>query len=380
MSAARDRPRGQLGSLVTHAAFDTEAGVRLPRIGMSWRSWGQLSPAADNVVVVCHALTGSSDLDAWWPELIGPGRALDPARDFILCVDALGSCHGSTGPGSLAPDGKPWARRFPRLTVRDLVRAQQLVLDHLRVRGIALVLGGSLGGMQALEWALLDARVRAAVVVAAPARHGAWAIGWSAAQRLALAADPAWATRPFEAHAGLAAARAIAMLSYRAPDGLVQRFGRRGGERTPFAVHDWLAHHGDALVRRFEPPSYELLLDAMDAHDVGVGRGGVARALASLQIPLLAIAIDSDQLYPAAELAALAAGAPRGELEQLRSPHGHDAFLVDQRVVESIVRGFRERLTRREREPVITRPAVTLREAVAVTEARGSLRAAGGAA
>jgi homoserine O-acetyltransferase len=363
-------------------AFVTEAGVPLPGLELTWRSWGRLSAAADNAVVVCHALTGSSDVEAWWPSLLGPGRALDPERDFIVCVDALGSCHGSTGPTTLAPDGAAWGRRFPAVSVRDQVRAQQLVLDHLGVRGVRLALGGSLGGMVALEWALLDPRVGAAVIVGAGARHEAWAIAWSAAQRQALAADPEWATDPSRARAGLAAARAIAMLSYRAPRSLDERFARRPGEHTPFAVSDWLAHHGAALVRRFDPLSYAVLLDTMDSHDVGAGRGGVARALAGLGVPLLAVAVDSDQLYPVDVVEGLARGVPRGELEQLRSPHGHDAFLIDQRVVENIVRRFRERVARREREgeTAAARSPVGLRAAPLRAGAAGALRAAGGTA
>lgn len=353
---------GRLGRLTLTAPFETERGELIPGAVVQFRTWGRLNADADNAVVVCHALTGSSDIETWWPALLGGGRALDPDRDFVIAVDVLGSVHGSTGPASLAPDGERWGRRFPALTVRDLVRAQQRVLDALGVRSIRLVLGGSLGGMQALEWALLDPRVQAAAVIAAPVRHEAWAIGWSTAQRAALAADPAWAREPFEARAGLAAARAIAMLSYRAPEGFEQRFGRRAGEKSRFAVNDWLAHHGDALVKRFDPVSYALLLDAMDSHDVGAGRGGVAQALSRLRVPLLAVSIESDQLYPADEVARLASEAARGEIDRLRSPHGHDAFLVDQRVVEAIVRRFRERVARRERERAVVRSPLPLGE------------------
>lgn len=354
--------RGLLGKLVLNEAFVTEAGAAIPAAELSYRTWGRLTASADNAIVVCHALTGSSDLEAWWPALLGPGRALDPERDFVVAIDALGSVHGSTGPASLAADGEPWGRRFPKLTVRDLVRGQQLVLDALGVRAVQLALGGSLGGMQALEFALIDPRVRSVAVIAAPARHEAWAMGWSAAQRQALAADPAWPTDPFAARAGLAAARAIAMLSYRAPQGFEERFGRRRGDRHAFAVGDWLAHHGEALARRFDPLSYANLLDTMDAHDIGAGRGGVAAALAGLRVPLLAVSIESDQLYPSSEVDVLVQGAPYGELDQLRSPHGHDAFLIDQRVVESIVRRFRERVTRHERELASTRAPLPLRE------------------
>ncbi len=332
------------GRFVFASPFPLESGASLPGLELAYRAWGRLAPTADNAVVVCHALTGSSDVPAWWPALFGPGRALDPGRDFVVCVDAPGSCHGSTGPASPAADGAPWGARFPALTVRDLVNAQRALLDALGVRAVRLVTGGSLGGMQALEWALLDPRVGAAAVIAAPARHEAWAIAWSDAQRRALAADPAWTDEPARATAGLAAARAIAMLSYRSPRSFAARFGRRPGERTPFAVGDWLAHHGEALVARFDPASYAALLGVMDSHDVGAGRGGVAAALGRLATPVLVLGIGSDHLYPSHEIEALAAALPRGELAWLRSPHGHDAFLLDQADVNRELLRFRARL------------------------------------
>jgi homoserine O-acetyltransferase len=323
--------------------FGLESGTSLPSLALAYRTWGRLAPAADNAVVVCHALTGSADVDAWWPALLGPGRALDPERDFVVCVNVPGSCYGSTGPVTAAPDGTPWGARFPAFTVRDTVNAQRALLDHLGVRAVRLVLGGSLGGMQALEWALLDRRVRSAAVIAAPARHEAWAIAWSDAQRRALVADPAWDSDRSAVRAGLAAARAIAMISYRAPQSFAARFGRGVGEREPFAVRDWLAHHGRALLERFDAASYAVLLDTMDAHDVGAGRGGVEAALGAVHVPVLVLGIDSDHLYPPREIEALASALPRGELAWLRSPHGHDAFLIEARDVEREVRAFRAR-------------------------------------
>ncbi len=304
---------------------------------MAYRTWGTLSPQGDNAIVVCHALTGSADADDWWEPLFGAGRALDPARDFVVCSNILGSCYGSTGPTSRAPDGRAWAERFPALTVRDLVRAQQVLLDALGVKRVKLVLGGSLGGMQALEWAVLDARVQATAVIAAPARHEAWAIAWSAAQRHALDG----ATTP---EAGLAAARAIAMLSYRSPSSLTQRFGRKAGEQAHFAVQDWIAHHGRTLVQRFDAGSYRVLLDTMDSHDVGRERGGVAEALRLVERPVLVVSIDTDLLYPPAESEALAALLPRAELVRIASTHGHDGFLVDAACVEAALGDFRQRL------------------------------------
>lgn len=323
--------------------FRLESGASLPELELAYRTWGRLAPTGDNAVVVCHALTGSADVDAWWPGLLGPGRAFDPDHDFVLSVNIPGSCYGSTGPGALSPSGEPWGLRFPAFTVRDVVNAQRALLDSLGVRAVRLVTGGSLGGMQALEWALLDERVRNAAVIAAPARHEAWAVAWSDAQRRALEADPAWPQTPWQVRAGLAAARAIAMVTYRAPGALARRFGRTEGEREPFAVRDWLAHHGEALVARFNAASYSVLLDLMDTHDVGAGRGGVAEALSRLQRPVLVLGIESDHLYPPAEIRALASALPRGELAWLASPHGHDAFLIDQPNVNRELLEFRAR-------------------------------------
>jgi homoserine O-acetyltransferase len=326
--------------------FTLESGEALPGFTLAYRTWGTLAPGRDNVVVVCHALTGSADADRWWPQLFGQGRALDPDRDFIVCANVLGGCYGSTGPSSPGPNGRPWRTRFPRLTVTDIVRAQQHLLDHIGARTIRLVVGGSLGGMQALEWALLDARVEAAAVIAAPARHDAWAIAWSEAQRHALAAAP-WRGRGPDP--GLAAARAVAMLSYRSPSGLHGRFGRTPGELRPFAVQDWLSHHGGALTARFDRHTYGVLLDAMDAHDVGAGRGGAGRALGALARPVLVVGIPGDTLYARDEIAWLAESLPQAELAWLDSPHGHDAFLVEAPEVNALVRDFRHRLERGER-------------------------------
>lgn len=323
------------------ASFTLDSGAALPGAELAYRTWGTLSRTGDNAVVVCHALTGSADADVWWSALLGEGRALDPSRDFIVCSSILGSCYGSTGPASPAADGAPWGTRFPSLTVRDLVRAQQILLDALDVRGVKLVVGGSLGGMQALEWALLDERVEAAAILAAPARHEAWAMGWSAAQRQAL--DTARTPE-----LGLAAARTIAMLSYRSPTSLTDRFGRNAGEDAGFAIQDWLAHHGRALVQRFDPQSYRVLLDVMDHHDVGHDRGGVAEALRSLHRPVLVLAISTDQLYPPAESEALAGLLPNAELVRFDSPHGHDGFLIEAARIGVELTAFRQRVEAQE--------------------------------
>ena len=339
----------RLGTSITGIGdFELESGEVLPDVAIAHRSWGRLTPSATNAVVVCHALTGSQDVDLWWPNLLGSGLSLDPDRDFIVCCNILGSCYGSTGPASLRPGTeKRWGGDFPSVTVADAVRAQRLVLDTLGVRGIRLVVGGSLGGMQALEWAMQDRRVAAAAVVAAPARHSAWCIAQSEAQRTAVAADPRWCDGRFDPRNppvdGLAAARKMAMCSYRTPRSLGDRFGRRRAPGGNFEVQAWLQHHGDALVDRFDAASYVQLTRTMDSHDVGRGRGGIGQALGSLEIPVLAVAIDSDGLYPPVEQLEIAELTPLGELVTLRSPHGHDAFLIETADLDRQITSFRGR-------------------------------------
>ncbi|MEE4270690.1 MAG: homoserine O-acetyltransferase [Thermoanaerobaculales bacterium] len=314
--------------------FRLESGEVVPDARIAYRSWGTLNPSATNAVVVCHALTGSPDVDLWWPALLGPGRAFDPLRDFVICCNVLGSSYGSTGPASLRPGtDHRWGADFPATTVADTVRAHRRVLDDLGVRSVRFATGGSLGGMQSLEWALQDDRVAAVAVVAASARHSAWAIAISDAQRAAIAADPNWCGGHYDPSrppaAGLAAARRMAMCSYRTPQSLGERFGRRRADDGRFEIESWLDYHGGALVQRFDASCYVHLTRTMDSHDIGRGRGGVDRALASIRIPVLAVSIDSDGLYPPTEQIEIAEKAPLGELVRLSSPHGHDAFLIE---------------------------------------------------
>jgi homoserine O-acetyltransferase len=324
----------------TDGAFVLESGDALPQLTLAYRTWGSLAPGCDNAVIVCHALTGSADADVWWAPLFGPGRALDPERDFIVCSNALGGCYGSSGPTSVAPDGKPWGPRFPAITLRDQVRAQIALVCHLGIRRIRLVLGGSMGGLQALEWALLDSRrVEAVAVVAASARHSPWCIAWNEAQRMALSADPKYRDGHYDPadppRQGLAAARAIAMVTYRSPHSLARRFGASNG------IGHWLRHHGDALVDRFDANAYRVLLDALDSHDLARDRGALAEVLHSLRAQVLVISISSDALYLPEEQHALAALLPNAQLKTIDSLHGHDGFLIDAAHIEPLVRAFR---------------------------------------
>lgn len=333
-------------SWTSEGAFVLESGDALPQLTLAYRTWGQLAPCGDNAVIVCHALTGTPDADQWWAPLFGPGRALDPERDFIVCSNALGGCYGSSGPTSPAPDGRPWGPRFPAITLRDQVRAQIALAGHLGIRGIRLVVGGSMGGLQALEWALLDPRrVRAVATIASSARHSPWCIAWNEAQRMALAADPKFRDGRYPAddppRQGLAAARAVAMITYRSPCSLARRFLPQGG------VGRWLQHHGEKLVARFDANSYRVLLDALDSHDLARDRGTLAEALHALRIPVLVVSIASDALYLPEEQTALAALLPDARLRTMDSLHGHDGFLIDAEHIESLVRTFRAEASQR---------------------------------
>lgn len=311
-----------------------ESGEVLPEVRAAYRAWGALDAEGANAVLVCHALTGSADADLWWGDLFGPGRTLDPERDFIVCTNVLGSCYGTTGPTSPRPgDGRPYGADFPAVTVRDMVHLQAALLEALGVRKLRLVLGGSLGGMQVLEWAALYPDVVEAIApIAVSGRHSAWCIGLSEAQRQAILADPG---------SGLAIARAIAMCTYRSRDSFEERFGRRLRGPGVFEVESYLRHQGEKLVDRFDADTYVTLTRAMDSHDVARGRGSYEEALRAIRQPALVVAIDSDVLYPPQEQRELAALLPNARLAWIHSPHGHDAFLLDGAQLDRLLVDFR---------------------------------------
>jgi homoserine O-acetyltransferase len=328
---------------VLPAPLPLESGAVLPRVTLAYHTWGELSATRDNAVLVCHALTGSSDVGDWWADLIGPGGALDPSHDFVVCSNVLGSCYGSTGPG--APEWDAIFGPHPEeaaVTVRDVVHAQRHLLDALGIRRLRLVIGGSMGGMQALEWALLyPEMVDAIAVLAAPAVHAPWAVALSESQRQAIFADPEWPHG--RAARGMATARMMAMVSYRSALSFEVRFAAGRDDEAQPNVKRWLHRHGEKLVNRFDARTYVTLSHVLDSHDVGRGRGGVRAALSALRQPALVVAIDTDVLYPPHEMQALADGLPSSELFWLNSPHGHDAFLIEQDIVLRAVREFRSR-------------------------------------
>ncbi len=322
-----------------------ESGALLDGVRVAFRTWGVLNQPADNAVLVCHALTGSADADRWWAPLFGAGQALDPKRDFIVCANVLGGCYGTTGPTSTAAGGqRPYGADFPLVTIRDMVRLQGRLLKELGVRRLRLVIGGSMGGMQVLEWGALEPLpVATLVAVAVGAQHSPWCIGWSAAQRQAIRSDPAWqgghypVARP--PAAGLANARMIAMSTYRSSASFAARFARQRRPDGVFEIASYLRCQGGKLAQRFDPNTYLTLSAAMDSHDLWRDRSDLR-----IEIPTLVVSVDSDMLYPPAEQEQLVEQLDQGEIGRLQSIHGHDGFLIDIDQLDRLVVDFRQRL------------------------------------
>lgn len=345
-----------------------EAGGRLDGVTVAYETWGRLSAARDNAVLVLHALTGDSHVvgpqgpghptPGWWDGLIGPGQMLDTDRWFVVAPNVLGGCQGTTGPSSAHPDGRPYGSRFPFVTVRDQVAAEAALADHLGVDRWALVVGGSMGGMRAIEWAVsYPERVERLLALATCAAATGDQIAWCSPQLAAIRSDPHFAGGDYyEAlpgqgpQNGLGIARRIAQVTYRSGNEINMRFGRSpqlgenpvGGEGR-YAIESYLDHHADKLVSRFDANSYVVLTEAMNSHDVGRGRGGVAAALARVTARTTVVAVDSDRLYPVEVNALVAAGIPdAAPLQVLHSPYGHDGFLVESAAVGRLVAALLE--------------------------------------
>lgn len=342
---------------------EVTAGTTIPAVRVAYQTWGKLNEERTNAVYVCHALTGDSHVtgDAgpghltagWWAGLVGPGAPVDTDRWFVVCANVLGGCQGTTGPASLAPDGRAWGSRFPVITVGDMVEVERRVMDALEIPSWALMLGPSLGGMRVLEWmAAYPERVRSGLVLGTTAAVSADQIGTHATQIAAIEADPRFLGGDYYdqpagegPYVGMGIARRIAHLTYRSESELDLRFGRDPqGDEDPsdggrFAVESYLDHQADKLSRRFDANTYVALTRAMSLFDVGEGRGGVAEALGRFRAPLTVVGLDSDRLFPLRLQEELVAATPTAHpLRVVRSPYGHDGFLVEKDQVGEIVR------------------------------------------
>ena len=347
--------------------LELELGGTLAPVVVAYETWGELDRARSNAVLVAHALTGDSHAagpagpghryPGWWDHSIGPGKDIDSNRWFVVCPNVLGGCQGTTGPSSLAPDGRRYGSRFPRITIRDQVAVEAALADALGIERWAAVIGGSMGGMRALEWAVGHPdRLERAVVVACGAAASAEQIALCSVQNEAIRADPAWRdgdyydAAPGEGpHRGMGIARRIGHLSYRSEPELAARFGRapQAGEEAPgtgrYSVESYLDHHADKLARRFDAGSYVVLSEAMNHHDVGRGRGGLAAALGRVRCRVALAGIDSDRLYPLylqREMAELLPGRP--EVTVIHSLYGHDSFLIESEAVGAFIRAALE--------------------------------------
>jgi homoserine O-acetyltransferase len=355
--------------LVDVGALALELGGLLEGVRVAYETWGSLDPDGGNAVLVLHALTGDSHVvgpaapghpsPGWWDGLIGPGAPLDTRRWFVVAPNVLGGCQGTTGPASRAPDGRRYGSRFPRITVADQVAAEARLADVLGITRWASVIGGSMGGMRALEWLVGSPdRTASGLVLAVGAAATAAQIGTQLTQNLAITSDRRWQGGDYHDSApgegptvGLGVARRVAQLTYR---GSLELQGRFGNDPQPgenpfgqgrFAIASYLDHQADKLVRRFDAGSYVALTDAMTTWDVGRGRGGVDRALAGVRAPVIVGGVDSDLLYPLhlqRRIAELVPGCVGG-LRVITSDAGHDGFLVEREQVFALVEETVER-------------------------------------
>jgi len=313
--------------------FELESGEVLPELEIGYHVYGILNDNQDNVIWVCHALTANSDPLEWWSGLFGHNDLFNPKEHFIICANILGSCYGSTGPLSTDPrTGEPYYHHFPQLTIRDLVKAHQLLADHLGIEQIHLLTGGSLGGQQALEWAIQSPiLVENLALVACNAWHSPWGIAFNESQRMAIEADQSWQeSHPKAGLEGMATARSIALLSYRNPE--TYRFKQEEAHNEKldnFNAASYQQYQGTKLAKRFNAFSYWYLSKAMDTHNVGRNRESVKAALKQVKAKTLVIGIQSDILFPIQDQAFLARHIPDSDIIGIDSKYGHDGFLLE---------------------------------------------------
>jgi len=323
--------------------FDLENGRSLPEITISYHTYGQLNEARNNVIWVCHALTANSDAAHWWPGVIGVGQVIDPERYFIVCANILGSCYGSTGPLSIDPrTGQPFYHQFPMITIRDMVKAHILLRQHLGIGQIHLLMGGSMGGYQAMEWCVMEKQlIKNLFLVATSPTESAWGIAVHSAQRLAIEADGTWQDDSAEAgRQGLKAARAIGILTYRNYGIMVQKQTDPDPEKLDhFKAASYMNYQGDKLVSRFNAYCYWHLTKAMDSHHLARGRNmKLEEVLRSITQRTLVIGIGSDILCPLEEQRYIARHLPHATLAEIDSAYGHDGFMVEGEMVSRHLR------------------------------------------
>ena len=324
--------------------LELELGGELPQLDIAYHTYGTPNADMSNVVWVCHALTANSDVADWWPGTVESGRFLDPAEHFVVCANILGSCYGTTGPMSVNPaTGKPYYRDFPRLTMRDVVKAHRILADALGIGHIHTLVGSSVGGFQAVEWAVSQPeRFGKLILIATDAKASPWTIAIDETQRMAIFSDATYYSDvPNGGANGLAAARAIGLLTYRGPRGYnITQQDRTDDCTVPHRACTYQRYQGEKLINRFDAYSYVAILDTFDTHNVGRGRGGVAEALKRIQADTLVVGLATDIIFTPSEMKDLAAAIPGAVYHEIFSEYGHDGFLVEADKLDSILRPF----------------------------------------
>lgn len=362
--------------LFSDESFTFDSGEQLMNIDIAYQTYGKLNDSGNNAILICHALTGNAhaagkvkeeelensisytylykynkmylDKPGWWDPLIGKGKTFDTDKYFVICSNILGSCYGSSGPASInTASGKPYQRDFPPVSVRDMVKIQKSLLEHLGISKLLTVAGGSLGGMQVLEWAAMYPEMLESIIpIATSAAHSPWAMALNKTAKEAICNDPEWRNGYYENQPinGLSLARKIAMISYRSYVSFERKFGRKiqhtEKNKNVYSIESYLDYQGEKLVKRFDANTYLYLADAMDSHDLGRDRGSIENILENIETQALCIGIDSDILYPAEEQKYIAGNLRNSEYREINSPHGHDAFLIEFDQLERIIKPF----------------------------------------
>jgi homoserine O-acetyltransferase len=356
--------------------FQFENGKKLNDIRVAYQTYGRLNDEGTNAVLICHALTGNAHAagiignseiktfeeneflnnynkmyfgkPGWWAPLIGPGKAFDTNKCFVVCSNVLGSCYGTTGPTDInTSTGKKYNQTFPSVNVRDMVKVQKQLIDYLNINRLKTISGGSLGGMQALEWVIMYGNIVDSIIpIATSAAHSAWAMGINRASRLAIKNDTDFNNGDYKTqpHNGLSLARQIAMQSYRSFFSFEKKFGRKKVSQDEssgqFEIESYLEHQGSKLVDRFDANTYLYLSEALDNHDVSLGRGKIDEVLGSIVSKTLWVGIDTDVIYPKEEQVKISSMIPNSEYAEIKSAHGHDAFLIEFEQLEKMIINF----------------------------------------
>lgn len=324
--------------------FITETGEEIPELKIAYQSWGKLNENADNVIWVCHAYTANADAQDWWPGMIGPGLLMDTDRYFVICANVIGSCYGTTGPLDQNPKtGKPWMRQFPKITVRDLVQAHEILRKGIGIKKIEMIIGGSIGAFQALEYSIMFPQIiENMVFIASSAFASPWNIAFNETQRMAIKADPTYFDdNPDGGKNGLRAARAMALISYRN----AKAYNSTQADSMPSLNGNYKAisyqnYQGDKLIKRYNAYSYVVMSHLFDSHNIGRNRGKVEEVLAQINTKTLLIALDTDQLFPPDEQEFMLKHMPNSRLITVTTDFGHDGFLIESKQITKHVNSF----------------------------------------